>query len=172
MTVDNDENREEPIPEHVAVYQRLRSVFGDASKRSPDARKRAKKSKEIASVPFGMGRDPKGIEDVLANLTNRLGWTSSLARAELLDSWAELAGAETAEHSVPAGIEDGVLTVQCDSTAWATQLRLMRTQITTNIAQRFPEAGIESVKFNGPNAPSWKRGTRSIPGRGPRDTYG
>jgi predicted nucleic acid-binding Zn ribbon protein len=95
-----------------------------------------------------------------------------LAKADLIGSWAELVGVETAEHSTPVGSEDGLLTVECDSTAWATQLRLMRGQITTSIAQRFPDAGIESIKFNGPNAPSWKRGTRSIPGRGPRDTYG
>jgi predicted nucleic acid-binding Zn ribbon protein len=162
----------EPIPEHIAVYLRMRALFGDPGKRSPDARKRAKKSKEGASVPFGVGRDPRGIDAILDGLTSRLGWNSSLAKAELLSSWADLVGEETAIHSEPAGIEDGVLTVRCDSTAWATQLRLMRGQITTSIARRFPEAGIESVKFDGPNAPSWKRGTRSIPGRGPRDTYG
>ena len=163
----------EPPPEHVAVYLRMRALFGDPAKRSPDARKRAKNRKrEGASVPFGAGRDPRGIDDILDGLTSRLGWNSSLARADLLASWPELAGAETASHSEPIGIEDGILTVRCDSTAWATQLRLMRGQITTSIAQRFPDAGIESVKFDGPNAPSWKRGTRSIPGRGPRDTYG
>jgi predicted nucleic acid-binding Zn ribbon protein len=162
----------EPVPEHIAVYLRMRALFGDPGKRSPDARKRAKKSKETASAPYGAGRDPRGIDDILDGLTVRLGWTSPLARAELLDSWAELAGQETASHSEPVSVEDGVLLVRCDSTAWATQLRLMRGQITTSIAQRFPDAGIESIKFDGPNAPSWKRGTRSIPGRGPRDTYG
>ena len=163
----------EPLPEHVTVYLRMRALFGDPGKRSPDARKRAKNSKrDGASVPFGAGRDPRGIDDILEGLTTRLGWNSSLAKADLLASWVELAGAETALHSEPVGIEDGILTVRCDSTAWATQLRLMRGQITTRIAQRFPDAGIESVKFDGPNAPSWKRGTRSIPGRGPRDTYG
>jgi predicted nucleic acid-binding Zn ribbon protein len=160
------------VPEHIAVYLRMRALFGEPGKRSPDARKRAKNKKEGASVPFGVGRDPRGIDAILDGLTNRLGWNSSLAKADLLASWTELAGAETALHSEPVGIEDGILTVRCDSTAWATQLRLMRGQITTSIAQRFPDAGIESVKFDGPNAPSWKRGTRSIPGRGPRDTYG
>jgi predicted nucleic acid-binding Zn ribbon protein len=160
------------VPEHIAVYLRMRALFGDPGKRSPDARKRAKNRKEGASVPFGVGRDPRGIEDILDGLTSRLGWNSSLAKADLVASWSELVGAETAVHSVPVGIDDGVLTVHCDSTAWATQLRLMRGQITTSIAQRFPDAGIQSIKFDGPNAPSWKRGTRSIPGRGPRDTYG
>jgi predicted nucleic acid-binding Zn ribbon protein len=163
---------EEPAPEHIAVYLRIRALFGDPGKRSPDARKRAKKSREGSSAPYGAGRDPRGIDDILEGLSTRLGWTSPLARAELLASWAELAGEETALHSEPVAIEDGVLTVRCDSTAWATQLRMMRGQITTSIAQRFPDAGIESVKFDGPNAPSWKKGTRSIPGRGPRDTYG
>jgi predicted nucleic acid-binding Zn ribbon protein len=163
----------DPVPEHVAVYLRMRALFGDPGRRSPDARKRANnRKKEGASVPFGAGRDPRGIDDILEGLTHRLGWNSSLAKADLLASWVDLAGAETALHSEPVGIEDGILTVRCDSTAWATQLRLMRGQITTSIATRFPDAGIESVKFDGPNAPSWKRGTRSIPGRGPRDTYG
>ena len=165
------ESDDEPS-EHISVYLRMRAVFGEPGQRSSDARKRVKKSKEGTSVPYGEGRDPRDIEDVLDSLTSRLGWTSSLARADLIGSWSEIAGAETAEHSTPVGIEDGVLTVHCDSTAWATQLRLMRGQITTSIAQRFPDAGIESVKFAGPNAPSWKRGMRSIPGRGPRDTYG
>jgi predicted nucleic acid-binding Zn ribbon protein len=159
--------------EHVAVYLRFRQVFGEAGSRSNDARKRLKSKKEGGkSVPFGEGRDPFGIDAVLDTLTNRLGWNSSLARADLLASWSEVAGDETAEHSTPVGIEDGVLTVSCDSTAWATQLRLMRGHITTQITLRYPDAGIQSVKFDGPNAPSWKRGLRSIPGRGPRDTYG
>jgi predicted nucleic acid-binding Zn ribbon protein len=171
--VGDDPALEDAPAEHVAVYLRFRRVFGEAGARSNDARKRVKNKKaEGASVPFGVGRDPHGIDDVLSMLTNRLGWTSSLAKADLLASWPELAGAETAEHSTPVGIEDGILTVHCDSTAWATQLRLMRGHITTQITQRYPDAGILSVKFDGPNAPSWKRGLRSIPGRGPRDTYG
>ncbi len=160
-----------PVEEHVAVYLRLRQVFGDPGVRSTAARKRAAK-KEGASVPFAAGRDPHGLGEVIEGLAAKMGWTSPLARSELLASWPELVGAETAEHSSPAGIEEGVLTVRCDSTAWATQLRLMRSQITTAIAQRYPAAGIESVRFEGPNAPTWKRGPRSIPGRGPRDTYG
>ena len=156
--------------EAVAVYQRFRRIFGDAGKRSANARKR--NAKPVSGIPFTDGRDAHTLGDVMDALTMRMGWTSPLARAELLASWPELVGDETASHSTPVGIEEGVLTVQCDSTAWATQLRLMRTKVTTEIAKRFPEAGIQSVRFDGPNAPTWKRGPRSIPGRGPRDTYG
>ncbi|HEV7957576.1 MAG TPA: DciA family protein [Marisediminicola sp.] len=157
--------------EPVRVYSRFRQVFGNAAERSPDARKRAER-KPGATVPFGGGRDPEGLSSVIDGLTGQMGWTSSLAKSDLLASWALLAGDETAAHSVPAGIEEGVLIVKCDSTAWATQLRMMRADITTKIAQRFPDAGILSVRFEGPGVPSWKRGPRVIPGRGPRDTYG
>jgi predicted nucleic acid-binding Zn ribbon protein len=160
-----------PEPEHVGVYLRLREVFGSSSDRAATARKRRVRT-EGTSVPFGEGRDPHGLGDVIDGLTVRMGWTSPLARSELLASWAMIVGEETAAHSEPVSIEDGVLSIRCDSTAWATQLRLMRSQVTTTIAERYPEAGIESVRFEGPNAPSWKRGPRSIPGRGPRDTYG
>jgi predicted nucleic acid-binding Zn ribbon protein len=162
----------EKVPEHIAVYHRIRSVFGDPTMRSADARRRKKASRDESTVPYGVGRDPRGIGDVMENLTSTMGWDSPLARADLLASWAEIVGDETAAHAAPIGIEDGVLTVRCDSTAWATQLRRMNSTITTKIGSRFTAAGIESVRFLGPDAPSWKRGPRAIPGRGPRDTYG
>ena len=157
--------------ESLTVYLRLRRVFGNGSARSSDARKRAKRDPG-STMPFGAGRDPEGLGSVVDSLATRLGWSSPLARSELLASWSELVGPETAEHSTPLSIDEGVLTVSCASTAWATQLRLMRVQIVSRIADRYPEAGIKSVRFEGPGAPSWKRGPRSIPGRGPRDTYG
>ena len=164
-------NAENSGNEHIAVFERFRRVFGNRAATSADARKRSL-HEPGATTPFGAGRDPKGIAEVMDALTTKLGWDSPLAKSEMLASWNELVGEETAGHSAPLGIEDGVLTVSCDSTAWATQLRLMRSQIITRIVERFPAAGIESIRFDGPGVPSWKKGPRSIPGRGPRDTYG
>ncbi len=163
--------REQPESEAAAVYLRLRAIMGDPAKRSADARKRSTVAPG-ASVPFGKGRDPSGLGDVIDSLSSRMGWSSPLAKGELLLSWPELVGEATAAHSTPVAVEDEVLTVQCDSTAWATQLRLMRADILTSILTRYPDAGVTSIRFEGPGAPSWKRGPRSIPGRGPRDTYG
>ena len=162
--------REEP-GEHRAVFDRFRKVFGNTASTSRDARKRAHREPG-SSVPFGGGRDPRGIAEVMGALTSGLGWDSTLARSDLLSSWLEIVGAETAEHSTPVGIEGGALTIRCDSTAWATQLRIMRADIITRISQKYPDAGVLSVRFDGPGVPSWKKGRRTIPGRGPRDTYG
>ncbi len=157
--------------EHIAVFERFRRVFGNRAATSADARKRSTREPG-ATVPFGKGRDPQGIAEVMDALTAKLGWNSSLAKSELLASWNDVVGDETAAHSTPIGIDEGVLTVSCDSSAWATQLRLMRSHIIVRIVERFPEAGIDSIRFDGPGVPSWKKGPRSIPGRGPRDTYG
>lgn len=157
--------------EAAQVYLRFKAIFGDPNMRRSRGRKRIE-SIAGSSIPFGVGRDPHGLGDTISSLTRQLGWNSPLAQSELLASWVELAGEETANHSTPAGIDDGVLTVHCESTAWATQLRLMRNVIMEHVSNRFPDAGIQSIRFQGPNAPSWKKGPRSIPGRGPRDTYG
>ena len=69
-------------------------------------------------------------------------------------------------------LTNGTLTIRCKSTAWATQLRLMQAQILEKINAAYPEVEIKALKMLGPDAPSWKKGPRSVPGRGPRDTYG
>jgi predicted nucleic acid-binding Zn ribbon protein len=170
---------DEPVPqggaeqqsEASAVYLRFREIFGGIPSRAKRPRP-AKDQDGGASVPYGVGRDPRGLGNIVDALTAELGWSSPLAQSELMEGWVELAGEETAKHSTPVGISEGVLTVSCESTAWATQLRIMRADLMTRIALRFPDAGIQSIRFQGPEAPSWKRGPRSIPGRGPRDTYG
>ena len=154
-----------------AVYLRFRELFGGVPQRARRSRP-AKDQDGAASVPYGVGRDPRGLGNIVDALTTELGWSSPLAQSELMEGWVDLAGEETAKHSSPVGISEGVLTVSCESTAWATQLRIMRAELMTRIAVRFPDAGIQSIRFQGPEAPSWKRGPRSIPGRGPRDTYG
>jgi predicted nucleic acid-binding Zn ribbon protein len=154
-----------------AVYLRLKKLFGGPATRTVKARQRAGGG-DAGSEPFGAGRDPRGLGSVMDALTTELGWDSELDKAELIGAWAELVGEGTAAKSQPLGIEDGVLTVQCESTAWATQLRIMRVELLTAITQRYPRAGIQSIRFNGPDVPSWKYGRRSAQWRGPRDTYG
>ncbi|QTX06054.1 DUF721 domain-containing protein [Agromyces archimandritae] len=162
----------EPGPQTEAerVYRHFREIFGGDG-RAPSRRRRERRTPE-AELPFAPGRDPRALGDALDALTTQLGWTAPLARHELLASWPEVAGAEIAKHSEPVGIEGGMMTVRCESTAWATQLRLMRTELVSRVVDRFPDSGVESMRFQGPDAPSWKRGPRSVPGRGPRDTYG
>lgn len=157
--------------EHVAVFQRFRDRFGDGMRRRAAGRRDAPPV-DAADEPFAPGRDPRSLSRALGDVMRDRGWSGDLARSELFVSWAELVGPVTAEHAEPVSLHRGVLQVRCDSTAWATQLGLMRSRVLAEIAERYPDAGVEAIRFTGPDAPSWKRGPRSVPGRGPRDTYG
>ncbi|MBI5162171.1 MAG: DUF721 domain-containing protein [Micrococcales bacterium] len=160
--------------EPLRVYEHFRRVFGGPGTGRPgrDARRRAHAAEDESSVPFGRGRDPRGLNAVLDRLTSEMGWESPLARSTLLTEWPGIVGVETAQHAEPIGIEERRLIVRCDSTAWATQLRMMRSAVLARILEQHPLAGVDEVQFLAPAAPSWKRGPRAVPGRGPRDTYG
>ena len=153
-------------------YRHLRELFGADPGRGPRRSARTARTERSGSQPFEPGREPHGLGGVIDSLTDELGWNSPLAKSELIAAWTEVVGEETAKHSDPVEVEGHVLTVRCDSTSWATQLRLMRGELLQHIEKRYPEAGVESIRFLGPDVPTWKRGPRSVPGRGPRDTYG
>jgi predicted nucleic acid-binding Zn ribbon protein len=148
------------------VYERLRKKFGGyAPRKTADVQ-------EGESVAFGSGRDPGSMSEAFADLSLTMGWISDLARAELMEHWADIVGPEVALHATPMAADKGVLEVHCDSSAWATQLRMMRGQLVNSLREKFPDADITEVAVKAPGAPSWKHGRRSVPGRGPRDTYG
>ena len=159
---------EPETPETVATYLRLRGLKPSAK----NWKRRRRIVDDDDNAPFTPGRDPGTLGDVLNRLTREAGWEKTLAAEDLVREWAELAGADTAQHSEPVSLERGVLTVKCDSTAWAKNLQFMRAVIMTEITNRHPEAGVENIRFIGPDVPSWKWGPRVVPGRGPRDTYG
>ena len=159
------------MSEAARLYQHFREIFGGEPRQRP-GRVRTRTREASGSEPFTPGRDPKPLGATIDALTSQLGWSGPLSQHDLLASWAEIAGEETARHSEPIGVEGGVLQVRCESTAWATQLRLMRADLLSAILERYPGAGVETIRFQGPDAPTWKKGPRSVPGRGPRDTYG
>ena len=161
--------------EAVGLYARLkaRATGTPRSVLSRDARARKKKAQEHPNeTPFSPGRDPQGLDDVLTTLTTELGWKAPLAKSDLISDWPEIVGPDIAARTRVLGVNDATLSILCESTAWATQLRLMTTEVLTKLINAHPESGITAIRFQGPDAPSWKRGPKSIPGRGPRDTYG
>ncbi|MCD2193136.1 DciA family protein [Actinomycetospora endophytica] len=117
-------------------------------------------------------RDPQPLGRVASRLSAQRGWAPKLANGSVFGRWAELVGPEVAEHATPTALRDGELTVQADSTAWATQLRLLQRQLLAKIAAGLGNGVVTGMRIHGPSAPSWRRGPRHVSGRGPRDTYG
>ena len=57
------------------------------------------------------------------------GWTLAAATGSVFGRWAQIVGADLAAHTTPETLTDGELTVAADSTAWATQVRLLAAQL-------------------------------------------
>ena len=150
-------------------YFRMREAV--TGRLSRDARRIREKAK-AKSKPFEAGREPVTAGGALDAMFESFRWQGKVAEAELFTRWAEVVGKVNAENSAPESLNDGLLTVRCKSTAWATQLRLMQNDLLAKLHEAHPTLKIETLKLIGPDAPSWKKGPRSVPGRGPRDTYG
>ncbi|MEH0846275.1 DciA family protein, partial [Micromonospora sp. CPCC 205711] len=117
-------------------------------------------------------RDPQPLGVVLERLMKARGWQQPAAEATVFGAWEKVVGAEIAQHSRPVKLEDGVLTVEARSTAWATQLRLLAGSLLKRIAGEVGHNVVLKLHIHGPAAPSWSKGPRRVRGRGPRDTYG
>lgn len=154
----------------VEFYWKMRrAVTGRVSR---DVKRRQDAAKRSNSQPFERGREPVTAAASLDGMLKQFSWDAELDQAELFASWVKLVGEVNAQNSTPETLEKGLLVIRCKSTAWATQLRLMQEQIMARINEEFPTLKIEGLKFVGPDAPTWKKGKFSVPGRGPRDTYG
>lgn len=118
------------------------------------------------------GRDPLGLGKVVGRLVAERGWTSPVAVGSVMAEWAALVGPEISAHCTPESFTDTTLHVRCDSTAWATQLRLLSISLLEKFRTELGDGVVTSIQVLGPSAPSWRKGGRTVNGRGPRDTYG
>lgn len=117
--------------------------------------------------------DPLLIKNTLDELVKGRQWEGALAEGNLFTSFSEIVGEEIAAHSEPITFFEGVLTIRASSTAWATQLNLLKPTILEKLRSSAPGVLVDDLIIVGPRAPSWRKGLRTIRGaRGPRDTYG
>lgn len=118
-------------------------------------------------------RDPQPLSRAMDRFVDDHGWSTDISLRILLGKWAGLVGGANAAHSTPIGYHDNVLVVQAESTVWATSLRSIAPQLVAKLNAELGDSTVTRVDVRGPQAPSWKKGRRSVrDGRGPRDTYG
>jgi predicted nucleic acid-binding Zn ribbon protein len=138
---------------------------------SPGAPRRAKP----AGSRSGSGpdaRDPVRFGEMITRLVAERGWQDTTAAAGVLANWDSLVGPDIAEHCRPTSLVDGELVLVAESSAWATQLRLMTRTMTARLAERAGPGVVTSIVVRGPAQADWRKGPRRVKGRGPRDTYG
>ena len=117
-------------------------------------------------------RDPQLLGSATMDLARNRGWSGRMAEGSVFGQWSTVVGEQIAEHASPTSLRDGILTVTAESTAWATQLRMVQSQILAKIAASVGDGVVTSLKILGPSGPTWQKGPRNFGARGPRDTFG
>lgn len=121
------------------------------------------------------GRDPLPLGAAINRLITERGWEAPAAVGGVMGRWPQLVGPEVAQHCSPDRYDEElrVLTVICDSTAWATQLRLLAPTLVARLNADLGHGTVKLLKVLGPAGPARNYGRLRAPGsRGPGDTYG
>src|SRR5260221_6582530 len=138
------------------------------------ARRKASAPVPAASQQVARGRreDPAPLGAAINGLITETGWELGVAAGSVFGRWAQIVGPDLAAHTVPDGLADGELTVTADSTAWATQVRLLAAQFVRKLNAELGDGAVRRVKVRGPGTERRRPGEwRGGGGRGPRATH-
>jgi len=146
------------------------SATGNFSKRNDNQGPSA--ARPAASRP--RRDDPAPLNAAISGLISEAGWELAVATGSVFGRWGQIVGQDLAAHTSPESLSDaGELVVHADSTAWATQLRLLASQLVRRLNVELGDGAVRKVLVRGPGSASKQAGQWRVKGsRGERDTYG
>ena len=151
-----------------------RALAGRLKNVKPGPRRKPRRRRGQAEVSGARpdDRDPQLLNATIGRLLRDQGWEVDVAVHGVMARWPAIVGPEIAQHCTPERYADTELTVRTDSTAWAVQLKQLAPTLVHTLNAELGDGTVTRVVVLGPNAPSWRKGPRTVRGRGPRDTYG
>jgi predicted nucleic acid-binding Zn ribbon protein len=137
--------------------------------RSANLAEARERTQDQASADRG---DPMPFGAAISRLMADRGWTDEAKIARVTGDWPSIVGPEIADHCQAVSLREGVLTIEAESTAWATQVQFLTRKVLARIAESVGRDVVTKLIVRGPTGPSWRHGRLRVPGQGPRDTYG
>jgi predicted nucleic acid-binding Zn ribbon protein len=169
-----DDEPVEPVPPPPG--DQGRRLLDRARRAAPLPSRRRRRRVDPQDQPWsGAGadaRDPAVLGESLTALARERKWEDTLRTAGIPARWEEIVGVEIAAHCRPERLEDATLTCVAESTAWATQIRMLSRSILERLGEAVGPGVVRRIQVHGPSAPDWRHGRLRVTGRGPRDTYG
>ncbi|QWW20544.1 DUF721 domain-containing protein [Schaalia sp. 19OD2882] len=117
-------------------------------------------------------RQPRSLGGTVERLMRLNGWETPAKMGSVMAKWPTIVGPDVARHCEVETFDAGTLVVRTSSTAWMKQMQLLLPTVERRIAEEVGPGVVTQVIVRGPAQRSWKKGPWSVPGRGPRDTYG
>ncbi|MZF85381.1 DciA family protein [Streptomyces sp. SID5643] len=166
-----------PEPSGVDLARVALRAAKDAARARGDAAQQKKQARRggLRSGARADGRDPMALGSAINRLITERGWEAPAAVGGVMGRWPQIVGEDVAKHCVPERYDEDerVLTVRCDSTAWATNLRLLAPTLVARLNEDLGHGTVQLIKVQGPGGPARRYGPLRAPGStGPGDTYG
>lgn len=95
----------------------------------------------------GPDRDPRPIRESLDSTARRLGSPGVGALGAIFARWEELVGPEVANHARPYRLRAGVLVIEVDQPAWATQLRYLSGDLLGKVGEVAGPEGVRQIQI-------------------------
>jgi predicted nucleic acid-binding Zn ribbon protein len=137
-----------------AARKKARELEADKARRSAAGR-RAGAQKRSGSRSDD--RDPQPLQATMGRLVSEHGWEAPVAVGGVIHDWPHVVGERIAEHCVPLGFAEGVLTVQADSPAWAVELRHLSAALLAKLNESVPSGpggrAVKRISVLGPAKP-------------------
>lgn len=166
---------EDPLQGAREALARARQLSRDRGHRPGSAGRATRRAADLTGRrgPTGQaGRDPQALGDEVDRLLLTRGWEADVQVGSVVGRWPSIVGEQVAAHVTPVAFEGTVLTVQADSTAWATQMRLLVSSVLTRVTAEVGAGIVTDIVVKAPGGPTWRKGPLRSQGPGPRDTYG
>ncbi|MDX6431117.1 MAG: hypothetical protein QOE54_3483 [Streptosporangiaceae bacterium] len=129
----------------------LAQAKADALKRGTLPGTRSKRKAPRPGRERGRGNgDPQTFGSAIRDLMAERGWEQKAAVGGVFGNWPGIVGKELAEHTRPEKFEEGELVVAADSTAWATQLRMLAGTLVRRLNEELGDGTVRRVKVVGP----------------------
>jgi predicted nucleic acid-binding Zn ribbon protein len=167
-----------PEPSGVDLARVALRAAKEAARARGDAAQQKKQARRGGGLRSGAradGRDPMALGSAINRLITERGWEAPAAVGGVMGRWPQIVGEDVAKHCVPERYDEDehVLSVRCDSTAWATNLRLLAPTLVARLNEDLGHGTVKMIKVQGPGAPNRRYGPLRAPGStGPGDTYG
>lgn len=95
--------------------------------------------------------DPERLDEAFGGLLAARGWNERAAVGAVFGKWAQIVGPQLAAHTNPESFDSGVLVLGADSSAWATQLRLLAPDLLRRLAEELGADTVRKIRVRGPS---------------------
>lgn len=154
-----------------SLLDKARGTTSSRTTPAPPRRGSVRADGPVYSGPGPDERDPVRVDRAVSELVSTQDWEQRTKVAGAIANWDRVAGPDIAAHVAAESFVNSVLTLRADSTAWATQVRLLMPMVRRRVDAELGEGVVADIVVKGPDAPRHK-GAWRVKGRGHRDTYG